>query len=192
MLLLLAAALAAQPISLDQVRAAAAAVTTLRLPFTQVKHLAILDEPLRTPGVLEVDRARGRARWEFTGKSLLVVGPEGSRRWDAQGRAEDLAARDPAVAAATRHLLVLISGDWTAVERAFTVTPDPGGAPRLALVPRDAALARLVERIELEFNDDLRAPRRLTVVGAGDDRTEYDYGTPELGIPLGDERFSGP
>lgn len=193
LLLVLACSLAlaaGEPLQLARLREAAARVASLRVEFTQEKRLALLDEPLRSAGVVEIDRARGALRWEYSGRSLLILAGDRIRRWGADGRPET--GDDPSLQALAAQMRALLSGDWSALDRLFTVAADAQGAPALTLTPRDAGLARYVEAIEVRFRDDLSAPASLVLRAPGGDATRYAFGEPQLGAAIPAARFAGP
>src|SRR5687768_3516283 len=131
LLLALAAALvAAEPLTFARLQAAAQTTRTLRLPFVQEKDLALFDEPVRTPGVIEIDRVAGALRWEFTDRAVLILRGGTLRKWGADGKPESGPDRDPGLAAMSGQMQALLSGDWRTVEEFFTVAIDPT-EPRL-------------------------------------------------------------
>ena len=55
---------AAEPFSFARLTAATIGVPTVRVTFTQEKHLAILDEPVIAKGLIEISRPLHAVRWE--------------------------------------------------------------------------------------------------------------------------------
>lgn len=173
----------------ERLHAAAAATETLRLPFVQEKHLTLFDETVTTPGLIEIDRRNARLRWEFTDRAVFIFADNRLRKWGADGREETGLERDPNLTALRAQMRALISGDWSTVEDLFTITAE-GDA--LTLTPRDGALARFVERLDITFSADLTAPRTLELIATGGDRTAYRFAAAEIGIDLPAARFTGP
>jgi hypothetical protein len=193
---LLAAAIgseaAGEPFSLARLREVGQGIATLRLPFTQEKHLALFDEPVISAGVIEISRPLAAVRWEYTGRSVLVLSEGRVRRWGGDGVEEDAGADAPGTRAARGQMQALLSGDWSALEDLFTVTPDPGGAATLTLTPRSPDLAKYIATIAIAFAPDLSAPRELAVVAADGDRTLYRFGEAQRDVALPASRFTGP
>src|SRR4051794_17024138 len=66
---------------LDKVKAGAQSVATVRVPFVQEKRLAILDEPIKSPGAIEISKPLKAVRWQFDGKSVMIFAHGKVRRW---------------------------------------------------------------------------------------------------------------
>ncbi len=172
----------------ERLHAAASATATMRLAFVQEKHLALFDETITTPGVIDIDRTGERLRWEFTDRAVFVFADGRLRKWGADGREETGLDRDPNLTALRAQMRALISGDWSTVEDLFTIT---AAENTLTLTPRDGALSRFVERLVIVFDDDLTAPRSLELIAAGGDRTHYRFAAAETGLALDAARFAG-
>lgn len=183
---------AAEPFSFARLSAATTGVPTVRVTFTQEKHLAILDEPVIAKGLIEISRPLRAVRWEFTGKSVLVFKDGRIRRWGAEGKEESVGAKDQGVQSLAKQMEAMLDGNWDGMGEIFTVALDPSGAPAVTFTPKTPDLARYLTRLEVRFRDDLSAPERMLMVTAGDDRTEYRYDPPQLKIELPIERFTKP
>jgi hypothetical protein len=179
--------------SLEKLQAAGKQFKTLRVPFVQEKHLAILDEPVVNKGVLEVSRPLGAVRWEFTGRSVLLFKDGRIRRFGAEGKEETVAGgKDPSVQSMANQMRAFLDGDWGPMKEIFAITPDPGGAPLLTFTPLAADLKKYITKLEIRFRDDLTAPSSMLMVAAGDDRTEYRYDPPQIDVDIPASRFTGP
>ncbi len=191
LMLLLGSHLAPSAELLERIQAAAAATTSIRMPFVQEKYLALFDETVSTPGVIEIDRANKRLRWEFTDRAVFVLSAGALHKWGADGREETGLDRDPNLTALRAQMEALISGDWSAVEKLFTITAAPD-APVLTLTPQDGALARYVSHLVISFRADLSAPERLELEASGGDVTVYRFLDPALNVEIPAARFTGP
>lgn len=185
-------AAAGEAFSFARLSAATTAVATVRVTFTQEKHLAILDEPVVAKGLIEISRPLRAVRWEFTGRSVLVFKDGRLRRWGAEGKEESVGAKDQGVQSLARQMEAMLDGKWDGMAEIFTVTLDPSGAPAVTFTPKTPDLARYLTRLEVRFREDLSAPERMVMIAAGDDRTEYRYDPPQLGVELPAERFTKP
>lgn len=165
-------------------------VATLRTTFTQEKRLALFDEPVTSQGVLEISRPETAVRWEYTGRSTLVLRQGRLRRWGADGREEPF-GDDPGLAALQAQMESLLSGDWSTLGELFTVGAATD-APALALTPKAASLGKYVARIDIVFRDDLLAPASVRIASADGDETLYTFAAPETGVALAAARFTGP
>lgn len=187
-----AEAAAGEAFSFARLTAATTSIPTVRVTFTQEKHLAILDEPVVTKGLIEISRPLHAVRWEFTGKSVLVYKDGQLRRWGAEGKEESIGTKDQGVKSLAQQMEAMLDGKWDAMAEIFTVTPDPSGAPLIIFTPKTPDLARYLTRLEVRFRDDLTAPERMLMITAGDDRTDYRYDPPQLAVDLPVERFTKP
>jgi outer membrane lipoprotein-sorting protein len=141
-------------------------VESVTARFRQVKHIALLLEPLESSGSFAYERGRG-VRWEveepepmvveITGEQLRAGPPGDLRRVDAGSAADVLA-----------QMAALFSG--TAKPDQFAIEPGrkEGG---FRLEPRDPSLAKVVTAMELEIDPDSGAPRSVEIEEAGGDRT---------------------
>jgi hypothetical protein len=183
---------AADPFSLAKLSAAGKDLTTLRVAFVQEKHLAILDEPVISPGAIEISKPLAAVRWEYTGKSVLLFKDGRLRRFGAEGKEETIGAKDQGVQSLTSQMKAFLNGDWSAMEELFTITPIADGSPQLQFAPKTPDLAKYITSLTIRWRDDLTAPSLMTLIAAGDDRTEYRFEPPQLGIELPAARFEKP
>ncbi|HYE03905.1 MAG TPA: outer membrane lipoprotein carrier protein LolA [Planctomycetota bacterium] len=188
--LFIAAVAAAEPFTLERLAAISRDIATVRIPFVQEKRLAILPDPVTAEGIIEISRPLAAVRWEFTGRSLMILADGRMRRWDDRG--SEQVGDDPSLEALGAQMRALLSGDFAALGELFVVTPDPDGAPALTLTPKRAELKRYIERIALRFRADLSAPEELAIVAPGDDLTTYRFAEPQVDIELTPARFAGP
>jgi hypothetical protein len=174
---------------LTKVSAGAKDIATVRIPFTQEKHLAILEEPITSAGVIEISRTVGAVRWEFTGKSVMIFAHGKARRWGAEGKEESL-PNDPSMKPFSDQMQAFLSGDWSELEKAFAITLD--GEDAILMKPRSAQVAKYVASIHLRFRSDLTAPQEMRILAAGGDETIYRFSDPATGADLPAARFEHP
>jgi hypothetical protein len=175
-----------------RLKTASEALTTISMPFVQTKQLAIMDEPLVTPGVIEISRPKEGVRWQFTGKSTVIFYKGRVRRWGADGKEEAGGSKDPSMQSLQDQMRAFLSGDWNSLRTLFTLTAPDDGRALLVLTPKSKDLARFIDHIDLRFRDDCSAPRMLHLVAGGGDETSYAFGTPTMGLDLPLTRFTGP
>jgi hypothetical protein len=175
---------------LEKVKAGAQSVATVRVPFVQEKRLAILDEPIKSPGLIEISKPQRAVRWEFTGKSVMIFAKNKVRRWGAEGKEES--ANDPNLKSFHDQMSAFLDGDWSGLRKAFEIVADPAGGPTMTLTPRSKDLAKYITAIRIRFRPDFTAPAEMRLTAVGGDETVYTFGEPEVGVTLPDARFSGP
>jgi len=166
-----------------------AATPAVRLTFVQTKQLAILDQPLITAGVVEIDRSHARLRWEFTGQAVLILADNHLRRWGADGREEDLGA-NPSATALIGQFQALLSGSWATLGELFTISESDDGTTIL-LRARTPDLARFVSAIKVVVDGD-GLPQSLTLEAETGDRTVYTFAAPDPNWKPDPARFVGP
>lgn len=161
--------------------------TTLRCAFVQEKRLAILPEPLLLHGVVEASRPLGALRWEFSGRSWLLLRDGRVRRFNAIGREEG--SDDPALLPLAAQMRGILRGDLAPLEELFALTRS---AEDTVLTPRDPALARYVERLVFTGRPGAALPERLVLHAAAGDQVEYRFAAPDIDPVLPPERFAPP
>ncbi|MDB5848105.1 MAG: lipoprotein carrier protein LolA [Rhodoferax sp.] len=163
---------AAEPVPpiVADVRARMASEPVLRGDFEQRKTLKGFKNPVVSRGDFLVARERGviwRTREPFastltvTRDRLLVRGADG-------GVTSRITARDePGMQMVNETLFALMSADLQALAQRFRIEGELQGkdAWHLTLVPRDAALAQAITRIELEGDRNLRSVRLVEAQG---------------------------
>ena len=166
-------------------------VHRVRLRFEQSKDLALFDAPVITPGVIELDRGHGCLRWEFTGRTVLILAHGTVHKWGADGREEIGFERDPSLQAMRGQMQALLTGDWSTVRALFTIREASDGLS-LILTPSEPALAKYISTLTIRFRADLSAPESLLLEAAGGDRTDYRFAVPDIDPALDPARFAGP
>jgi outer membrane lipoprotein-sorting protein len=139
--------------SWESIRAAAGNVDSISADFIQEKHLPILARPLVSTGRL-LYRRPDALRWEYSApvKSVLLMQNGDVRRFvnSEKGLIEDASVRLQAM----QFVMPEISG-WLGGRFQDNPMFEAGlyEGRRILLVPKDAAMARFVQRIELLLSD---------------------------------------
>ena len=173
--------------ALARTQKAAAQVPAVRLGFVQTKRLEMLDEPLVTPGVLEIDRVHARMRWQFDHGATLILAGGKLRRWGADGREENF-GNDPSAKAMVGQMQGVLSGDWKVLGELFVLRSD---ALQIEGTPRSADLARYVERMVIAIAAD-GSPQKIELFTPGGDCTTYTFAVADTTWVPQEARFSGP
>lgn len=152
----------AVPPLVREVRQRLTAEPVVRGAFEQRKLVKGFRNPLASAGDFVVSRQHGvlwRTREPFA--SMLVVTRERvlARQGDGAVARVLSASEEPAVRAVSETLFGVMAADLALLAQRFTVGGEllANGGWRLALLPRDATLARWVQRVELEGDRFLRA-----------------------------------
>ncbi|MBM4321222.1 MAG: outer membrane lipoprotein carrier protein LolA [Deltaproteobacteria bacterium] len=139
--------------SWEEIRKAAEQVRAMRADFVQRKHLPILAQPLTSTGSFAFRRPE-EIRWEYASplQSILLLSKDEVRRFVRQG--ERLVPDASAQLEAMRVVLAEI-GRWLAgrFEESVTFAPrlEPGTPTLIQLTPRDPAMTRFIQHIEIEL-----------------------------------------
>lgn len=166
----LAAADALAPIEAQLVRAA-----VVRASFVQERTMRVLKRPLATRGRVTALAGEG-VLWQVSEpyQTTLLVSRGAILEWDGQGPSRRLEmAANPALRALADALLGALTGDTGALVALFEPTLLPAAAGwRLALVPKDEALATLVAKVEVAGG---RFVEEAVISEAGGDRTTIAF-----------------
>jgi len=176
---------------MTRLQQASQTVQRVRLRFEQSKDLALFDTPVITPGVIELDREQKCLRWEFTGRTVLILAHDTVHKWSADGRKDLGGERDPGLQAMRGQMQALLTGDWSAVRAMFSIRETDDGLG-LILTPSEPVLATYIATVTIRFRADLSAPESLVLEAAGGDRTDYRFSVPEIDPVLDPARFCGP
>lgn len=148
---------------LREVRERLASDPVLRGAFEQRKTVKGFRNPIVSSGEFVVARGRGvvwRTLAPFA--STLVVTRDAviARQADGSIARRLSAGEEPAVRAVSETLFGVLAADLSALVQRFEVAGESGREGwRLALLPREAALARWIQRVELEGDRFLQAVR---------------------------------
>jgi len=164
-----------RPTSLAELMRVMANTPGVAAEFTETKHISLLEAPLVTTGTLYFMPPDRMARYTtHPSKSALII--DGDRLVfddEAGGDRIDLAANTIA-RVFVDNFIVLFNGDLAELERrydpTFTIDADQWS---LALVPRAAVLAKMIDSITLR--GDGGGMRSMVLREAGGDSTETRF-----------------
>jgi len=148
---------AAEPASplLREVRQRLTHEAVVRGSFEQRKTVKGFRNPLLSSGNFVVARQRGvlwRTLAPFPATLVVTRDRVLARQADGSVARRLSASEEPAVRAISETLFGVMAADLSALAQRFEISGDAGGreAWRLLLLPRDAALARWIQRVEME------------------------------------------
>lgn len=166
------AAWAAEPATplVRDVRARLADEAVLRGSFEQRKSVKGFRHPLVSSGDFVVARQRGviwRTAEPFPSTLVVTRDRVLARQADGSVVRRLSASEEPAVRAVGETLFGLMSADLAALAQRFQIEGELVGREgwRLQLVPRDAGLARWLQRIDLEGERHVRSVRMQEAAG---------------------------
>ena len=173
----------------DGIRIAAEGVNAISADFVQEKHLPILAKPLVSTGRLYYRRPDA-LRWEYTSplQSVLLMHNGETRRFvqSDQGLVEDAGVRMQAM----QFVMPEISG-W--LEGRFEDNPlfdaSLQKAGKIRLAPKDAGMARFIQRIELTLSDRPGAIDEVVIVEGENAFTRMIFSNTTINPVLADRLF---
>ena len=142
-----------------------------RATFHETKYIAVLDQPVETSGTLSFTPPDHLEKRSEGLNAETLVADRDTVVIQGGGRKQTLSlAQYPEIGVFVESIRGTLAGDRAALEKAYTLALT-GDAARwtLALVPREAALQRIVKRIEIEGSQG--QVRRVEIQQADGDRS---------------------
>ena len=137
----------------DEIKSAAAPIKAVSAGFVQEKHMKLLARPLVSSGVFYF-KSPGFLRWEYRAplRNVLLMTPDGTERWlgTDTGFVREAGPNLQAMQVVLEHISGWLEGRFDE-NPMFAASLGPG--PTITLAPKDQAVARMIERIELVFSD---------------------------------------
>ena len=173
--------------ALADVAKARAKVTTMVGPFTQERSVSLLASKVKSTGKMWLSRP-DRLRWELDPPDAAVywVLPDGLAYKTKGGSGKIPKGSQGPLGGVLGDLLVLLGGDLATLSARYELTLVHRADDGLVVhaTPKDKALAKTTKRIELELAGDLVTLRRVTIVEAGNDRSDIAFGAIVKGAPI--------
>jgi outer membrane lipoprotein carrier protein len=190
---LLASPLFAQPTNpsialLDQAAANAGRVESVFARFAQERHLSLFQEPLRSEGYLCFQKP-GRLRWEITRpyQSILVSDGKGVAQFERAGgqwKKLDLGLPD-AMQSVIGQIGAIMEGRYAGRQSDYNVSAtNTADGPVVTLMPRQPALLKMMQAIEIYLTPDFRVTRRVVLREQDGDFTDIRFSEQMAGPPL--------
>jgi len=173
----------------DGIKAAAGKVTAISAEFTQEKHMKILVRPLVSKGIFHFQAPRS-LRWEYNSPvhSILLTHNSKTRRYiQKDGKfIEDAGARLQSMQVVLQEITRWLSGRFDE-NPAFSTRLEPG--QKIVLRPKDKALARMIQRIELNLTDRPGIIKSVIIYETNDSFTKIEFKNITLNPSLQDSLF---
>ena len=149
-------------------------LTSVYLEFEQERHLALFAEPLKSQGVMAIDRP-DLIRWETTApyQSILL----GSRKSVAQfeqveGQWKKLKLGFPQMLKRVMEQMSLMhQGKLDALTADFTLSVATGSVAVVTMVPKDKDVRTMLASLEIRMEPDFSATREVVMNEPGGDKT---------------------
>jgi outer membrane lipoprotein-sorting protein len=173
----------------DGIRAAADQVNSISAKFVQEKHLPILARPLVSRGVFYF-RKPDSLRWEYRQpvRNILLMNKGTLRRFrmSGEGLKEEAGASLQAMQFVMAEITHWFQGRFDE-SRMFTARLDAGR--KIVLLPKDSALAKVIQKIELRLADRPGVIQSVTIYEGSDSFTRIIFDNPSLNGDIPDALF---
>jgi outer membrane lipoprotein-sorting protein len=180
----------AMAVSLDEFRAAAQHIHTLKADFVQEKHLKILSTPLLSRGVFYY-QAPDTLRWEYRSpiKSLMLMnkGQVSRYLWTESGFKEHRGPGTEGMQGVFGEINSWLKGNFDK-DAFFRVRFEKTG--HIILTPRDDAFRRLIQRIVLALSDRPGIIRSVTIYEGKDSFTRIVFNHLRINTPFDASSFT--
>lgn len=162
-------------------------LTTVYLEFDQERHLALFAEPLKSSGVMVIDRP-DLIRWETTTpyQSILL----GNRKSVAQfeqvdGQWKKLKLGFPQMLKRVMEQMSLMhQGKLDALTADFTLSVATGSVAVVTMVPKDKDVRSMLASLEIKMEPDFSATREVVMNEPNGDKTRILFRREKRGVKL--------
>jgi len=163
---------------LDDLQRKMASLTSVYFEFTQERRLQLFTEPLRSEGVMLIDRP-GRIRWETTApyQSILLGDQKSVAQFEqTDGHWKKLKLGFPQMLKRVMEQMTLMhQGRLDALTSDFTLSVATGQVAVVTLIPKDANIRSVLASLEVIFQPDFSASREVVMHEPGGDSTRIIF-----------------
>ncbi len=154
-------------------------VRSLYLEFTQERHLKLFSEPLKSEGVMLLDRP-ALIRWETTApyQSILLGNHKSVAQFESNnGKWTKLKLGFPQLLRRVMEQIALIhQGKLDALTNDFTMSVATGkDVTVLKLAPKEGTMHSMMSLLEVQLQPDFSATREVLMYEPGDDFTRIIF-----------------
>jgi outer membrane lipoprotein-sorting protein len=153
-------------------------LTSVYLEFTQERQLQLFAEPLKSEGVMLIDRP-GLIRWETTApyQSILLGSQKSVAQFEfAEGKWKKLKLGFPQMLKRVMDQMTLMhQGKIDALTSDFTVSVSTGAVTVVTMVPKDENVRAMLAALEIHLHPDLSATREVVMREPGGDFTRIIF-----------------
>ncbi|MDX9787154.1 MAG: outer membrane lipoprotein carrier protein LolA [Desulfobacterales bacterium] len=187
---LLALPLAAWAASLEAIQAAAGSVNSVQAEFVQKKHLPILEKPLTSTGLFYFQAPRS-LRWEYRSpiRSILLLHDGRVKRFvaEASGFREENGAGMQAMQVVMEEIGQWLKGGF---DKSLMFAAASASDLKIILTPREAAMAEIIQRIELNLSPEPGVIYSVLIYESADSFTELIFSRTILNRAIAADLFN--
>lgn len=152
---------------LEKLQHGMAALKSVYLEFTQERHLSLFAEPLKSEGVMLIEKP-ARIRWETTTPfQSILLGDHKSVAQFEDGKKLNLGFPQM-LQRVMEQMTLMHQGKLDALTADYTVTVTTN---RIVLVPKDANIRSMLEAIEMHMTPEFQAVSEIVMKEPGGDFT---------------------
>jgi outer membrane lipoprotein-sorting protein len=163
---------------LDDLQRKMASLESVYFEFTQERQLQLFAEPLKSEGVMLIDRP-GQIRWETTSpyQSILLGNQKSVAQFEkTDGAWKKLKLGFPQMLKRVMDQMTLMhQGKLDALTSDFTISVSTGSVAVVTMVPKDENVRSMLASLEIIFQPDFSASREVVMHEPGGDFTRISF-----------------
>lgn len=167
-------------------------LTSVYLEFTQERHLQLFAEPIKSEGVMLIDRP-GQIRWETTTpfQSILLGNQKSVAQFEfTDGKWNKLKLGFPQMLKRVMDQMTLMhQGKLDALTSDYTITVATGAVTVISMVPKDDNIRSMLAVLEIHLNPDLSTTREVVMREPGNDFTRIIFNREKRGVKFPEKAF---
>jgi outer membrane lipoprotein-sorting protein len=167
-------------------------LTSVYLEFTQERHLKLFAEPLKSEGVMMIDRP-GLIRWETTApyQSILLGNQKSVAQFEfSDGKWNKLKLGFPQMLKRVMDQMTLMhQGKLDALTADFSISVSTGAVVVVTMTPRDENVRTMLAALEVRFPRDLSTTREVVMREPGGDFTRINFIREKRGMKFPERTF---
>ncbi|MBI3881405.1 MAG: outer membrane lipoprotein carrier protein LolA [Verrucomicrobia bacterium] len=155
-----------------------ASVRTVYLEFTQERQLKLFNEPLKSEGVMLIERP-DQIRWETTApyQSILLGNHKSVAQFEQNGTAwKKLKLGFPQMLQRVMQQMALMNqGKLDALTADYSISVATGAVAVVTMVPKDETVRSMLASLEVKMEPDFSATREVVMNEPGGDLTRIIF-----------------
>jgi outer membrane lipoprotein-sorting protein len=167
-------------------------LTSVYLEFTQERRLKLFAEPLKSEGVMLIDRP-DRIRWETTApfESILLGNQKSVAQFErTDGQWQKLKLGFPQMLKRVMDQMTLMhQGRLDALTKDFNISVATGSVAVVTLVPKDDNVRAMLASLEITLEPDFSATREVVMNEPGGDLTRIIFRREKRGVKIPEAAF---
>lgn len=178
---------------LERLGREASVFQTLKTGFTQEKRLAVFQNTVVLTGRIVLQKPN-RVAWHVDApvRYSVVISDSSVRQWDEDtDRVQEISlAKNPVLQNVLNQLTVWFSGDYRSLLKDFDVETAKQTPPAFRFSPKKTAMAaKIIRDIEIEFREDRKYLRTISIHELGGDSTVITFTDTQFDVPLEERDF---